>query len=181
MTAIGEFDAEQLAAFICQRLCDNGVTVTLTGGACVGIWSDWQYVSHDLDFIEEGFVSRKLLRDVLLPLGFVEQGRHFVHPASAWMVEFPTGPLMVGDERVEGVTERRTAFGMLRLLTPTDCVKDRLAAFFHWNDRQSLAQALLVATTQKVDLAAIRRWSAAEGQEQKFRDFAGELKRRKKA
>ena len=30
-------------------------------------------------------------------------------------------------------------------LTPTDAVKDRLAAFFHWSDRQSLEQAL--ATT----------------------------------
>ena len=47
---------------------------------------------------------------------------------------------MIGDQRIEKVTQRKTAAGKLRLLSPTDRVKDRLAAFFHWNDRQSLEQ-----------------------------------------
>jgi hypothetical protein len=167
--------AEELAGLVCQVLQDAGVTVTLTGGACVGIWSQGKYVSNDLDFIEEGPVPRRQIREALRLLGFQEKGRHFAHPATKIFVEFPTGPLMVGDQRVERVTERKTPAGTLRLLTPTDCVKDRLAAFFHWNDRQSLEQALLVAQAQKVDLDEVRRWSVSERNEAKFRVFEQRL------
>lgn len=55
-------------------------------------------------------------------------------------------------------------------------VTDRLAAFFHWNDRQSLEQALLVARAQKVDMKDIRRWSKSERNEPKFRVFQKRLK-----
>jgi hypothetical protein len=79
---IEKLSAEEVAALICQKLGEAGIRVTLTGGACVGIWSDWQYVSHDLDFIEEGYVERSELCKVLCPLGYREEGRHFVHDKS---------------------------------------------------------------------------------------------------
>ena len=171
MKKISDMSAEALAGLVCQTLRDAGITVTLTGGACVTIWSEGKYVSQDLDFIEEGPVPRGKVRDAMKVLGFVEQGRYFVHPETRFFVEFPPGPLMVGDERVERVSERDTPGGKLRLLSPTECVKDRLAAFFYWNDRQALEQALLVSSAQKVNLADVRRWSQAEGQGEKFRLF----------
>lgn len=167
--------AQEVAGLVCQGLKDAGVTVTLTGGACVAIWSRGKYVSKDLDFVEEGPVPRRKIRKAMKLLGFRETGRHFVHPATKFFVEFPTGPLMVGDQRIERATERKTVAGNLRLLSPTDCVKDRLAAFFHWNDRQSLEQALLVAQAQRIDLKEVRRWSRSEGNEAKFRMFAQRL------
>lgn len=33
------------------------------------------------------------------------------------------------------------------MLTATDSVKDRLASFYHWNDHQSLEQAILINST----------------------------------
>src|SRR6266446_4567166 len=171
MKAIGNMSVEELAALVCQTLAEAGITVSLTGGACVAIWSKGEYVSHDLDFIEEGPVSRKAVQDALAGLGFAPKGRHFVHPDTKFFVEFPAGPLTIGDQRIERTAQRKTPSGHLRLLTPTDCVKDRLAAFFHWNDRQSLEQALLVASAQRIDLADVRRWSKKEGQEEKFGIF----------
>ena len=50
-------------------------------------------------------------------------------------------------------------------------VKDRLAAFYHWDDRQSLEQALMVTKAQKVDLLEINRWSEREGMSGKFEIF----------
>lgn len=79
--------------------------------------------------------------------------------------------LAVGNEPVRSITERVTATGVLRLLSPSDCVKDRLAAYFHWNDRQALQQAVLVASMQRVDLEEVRRWSTAEGAGGKFEEF----------
>ncbi len=175
MKTIAGMSAEELAGRVCQTLKDAGVIVTLTGGACVAVWSRGKYVSKDLDFIEEGPVPRRKIRAVMKRLGFREVGRHFIHPSTKFFVEFPTGPLMVGDQRIERVTERKTRAGILRLLSPTDCVKDRLAAFFHWNDRQSLEQALLVARTQQVDLEDIRRWSKSEENQAKFRIFKRRL------
>jgi hypothetical protein len=110
-------------------------------------------------------------------LGFREQGRHFRHAETPLLVDFPTGPLMVGDERVHHVATVDTVEGPLRLLTPTDCVKDRLAAYDRWNDRQSLTQAVQVAVGQRVDFANIRRWSIAEGHEPRYRKFRLKIKR----
>ncbi len=168
--------AEEVAAWICQALRDAGVVVTLTGGACVSIWSEGKYVSRDLDFVEEGPVPRQQVRKVLKQLGFKEKRRHFLHPDTEFFVEFPTGPLMVGNQRVENVIERKISTGSLRLLSPTDCIKDRLAAFYHWNDLQSLEQALMVARAQKFELADVRRWSKAESKYAAFRKFERLLK-----
>ena len=175
MKAIAALSAEELAGLVCAELGRAGITVTLTGGACVAIWAAGEYVSKDLDFIEEGPVPRGRIRAVLEALGFTEQQRYFVHPDTEFFVEFPTGPLMVGDTRVEEVAWRETGAGKLRLLSPTDCVKDRLAAFYHWNDRQALEQALLVARAQAVDRADIERWSRQEGAQAKYQVFAAAL------
>lgn len=175
MKPVAEMSPEELAAFICQSLMDAGIVVTLTGGACVAVWSNGEYVSKDLDFIEQGTVPRREIRAVLKDAGFVEDGRYFVHAETDFFIEFPAGPLAVGDEPVAGISERRNATGKLRLLSPTDCVKDRLAAFFHWNDRQALEQALLVARAQEVNLTEIRRWSKAEGEMEKFESFRTRL------
>lgn len=162
---------EELAAFVCQALADAGISVTLSGGACVAIWSGGAYESVDLDFIEEGIVGRREIRRVLEKLGFEERQRFFAHPDTDLLIEFPSGPLAVGDEPVGEVVERRFPTGVLRLLSPTDCVKDRLSAWFHWNDRQALEQALLVARAQHIDAAEIRRWAKAEGRIEAFEVF----------
>jgi hypothetical protein len=166
-----DMSAEELAGLVCEALLKAGITTTLSGGGCVAIWSEGRYVSRDLDFIEEGPVPRQKVKAVLAELGFVEEHRYFVHPDTEYFVEFPTGPLTVGDERVDKVAIRNTNAGRLRLLTPTDCVKDRLAAYFHWNDRQALEQAVLVAKAQPVDMTDIRRWARAERAEEKFGAF----------
>lgn len=59
----------------------------------------------------------------------------------------------------------------MKLLSPTDCVKDRLAAYYHWNDRQCLQQAVWVARARKIDWDEVERWSRKEGEEDKFKVF----------
>jgi hypothetical protein len=60
-------------------------------------------------------------------------------------------------------------------LSPTDCIKDRLSAFYHWNDRQGLDQAIAVAKRQKFSLPEIEKWSALEGHSDKFLIFKKSL------
>ena len=71
-------------------------------------------------------------------------------------------------EPVLAVEELQLETGTLRLLSPTDCVKDRLAAFNHWNDRQCLQQAVWVTEERQVDGDDLERWSQQEGAMEKL-------------
>jgi hypothetical protein len=72
---------------------------------------------------------------------------------------------------------RATAHGRIRMLSATDSCRDRLAAFYHWGDRQSLTVAAWIAGRNRVEMAALQRWSAAEGAADRFREFVAEKKR----
>jgi hypothetical protein len=54
----------------------------------------------------------------------------FEHPATKLVVEFVAWPVTVGDEVVHKWSKIRTSAGTWQVLTPTPCIKDRLAAFF---------------------------------------------------
>ncbi len=161
----------ELGAFVSGYLEDYGVKIILTGGACVSIYSDNRYQSYDLDFIEEMPVGRRRLSDILADVGFVEESRYFRHPETEFFLEFPPGPLSVGGEPMKDIISKKFSTGTLRMISPTDCVKDRLAGFYHWDDRQSLEQAMMVARAQEVDLLEISRWSEREGESEKFEIF----------
>ena len=101
-------------------------------------------------------------------MGFKEHNRYFVHDDTELFIEFPRGPLGVGDAPVNDIATMKEETGILRLLTPTDCIKDRLAAYYHWDDPQSLEQAVWVAEKNAFDLASIEEWSEKENMVDKF-------------
>lgn len=173
--SLEDLSREETAAVVCQALDDAGIPVVLSGGGVVSIYSDNQYESLDLDFVRTGLGKR--VDRVMEELGFEKRGRHWSHDDSPYWVEFPPGPVQVGDAIVTEFAERRTAMGVLRLLAPTECVMDRLAAFYHWDDPQCLDQAVAVARRQDVDLARVEAWSRREGVLEKFRRFRERLDR----
>jgi hypothetical protein len=172
-------DLFELACLIHASFRRHGVQAVLTGGACVSIYTENRYLSHDLDFVLEILSQVPLAEAAMLSLGFRREGRHFRHPGTPFVVEFLPPPVSVGDEPVRDILEIRRKRRRLRLLSPTDCVKDRLAAFYHWNDRPSLRQALLVCRDQVVDMEEIRRWSRHEGMSEKFAFFRRSLRESK--
>ena len=164
-----------LAALVCDICLKDGIDVVLSGGACVSIYTENFYVSYDLDFVLRASVPQKTIEATMSKLGFRKDGRHYRHPHNLYIVEFLSPPLSVGEEPVREIREIRTRTGVLRLLSPTDCVKDRLAAFFHWNDRPSLRQAILVCSAKDVDLREVRQWSLREGMKDKYGIFRKQL------
>jgi hypothetical protein len=152
---------ESIAARVSETLATQGINAVLSGGSVVSIYSANEFQSHDLDFITSALKTE--LDEALRKIGFTRgSDRHYTHPQTDFIVEFPSGPLMVGEEAVHRHAELKTPHGVIRLLTPTDAVKDRLAAFFHWSDRQSLEQALAICRHQVVDLADLARWAKRE-------------------
>ena len=173
---IKNMSLEELAFYISDHLRKNGIEAVLTGGACVSIYSDNAYLSYDLDFVVQTCKNKANIRDVLAKIGFFEKNQSFYHKDTDYFIEFVPGPLAVGSEPVKNISELKEKHLTLKLLSPTECVKDRLAAFYHWNDIQSLEQALLVAKKQKIDLKEISRWSKNEMFESKFLEFRKLLK-----
>jgi hypothetical protein len=169
---------EELAAIVSQAQIDAGINAVLSGGAVVSIYTRNEYESGDLDFISPD--STKKISATMSTLGFLQSGRTYTHTRTPLFVEFPPGPLAIGESliREQEVGEKQTAKGKIRLLTPTQCVMDRLAAYFHWNDLQSLDQAVMVALKQKITLAKIDAWAEKEGAGAKLKEFKKRIKKR---
>jgi hypothetical protein len=175
MKPVGKMTQAELGAFVQSQLRKNGIEVVLAGGAAVAIYSNNKYVSRDLDLINIYGVNRRKIRAAMIAIGFHEERKYFRHPESQFFVEFPPGPLAIGEEPINEIVEKKLSTGILKIISPTDCVKDRLAAYYHWGDQQSLVQAILVAQRHKIRLDEVRRWSLAEGKLQEFERIKGKL------
>ena len=166
-----------MAATVGAALRRHGIKAVLTGGACASLYTRGAYESVDMDFVLTGSTTQARLDAALASIGFVRAGDRHVHDRVRFYVEFPRGPLAIGaDYRVTPV-ERRTPHGRLLMLSATDSCCDRLAAFYHWNDRQSLQVAVTIARRARVNVKKLRAWSAAEGAAEKFIEFSRELER----
>ena len=165
----------EVAACVAKALAGAKIRAVLTGGACATIYSRGEYQSSDLDFILQSAVTPELLNTVMESIGFHPNGNRYDHPRTPFFVEFPAGPLGVGtDIDIRPVVTRIAGVGV-KVLSATDSCRDRLAAFYHWNDRQSLITAVQIARHRKVNLKGIRAWSERENASDKFLEFLGIL------
>ena len=177
MKITGRTSARAVAAAIALALQRAGLRAVLSGGGCASIYTRGLYQSVDLDFILQGPGTQKQLDEAMASVGFERRRSQYFHAQARFYVEFPPGPLGIGDDyRIEPV-EIRSGVARLLLLSPTDSCRDRLAGFFHWNDRQGLEVAVRIAARQEVDLELIRRWSEHERAVPRFQVFLEELER----
>jgi hypothetical protein len=173
---------QTVALAVAEALEKAGIHAVLTGGACAAIHTAGGYQSEDVDFILQSASSQRWLDHAMAGLGFCRRRDQYFHPQTRFFVEFPSGPLGIGrDLAVKPVRKRIRSFGSaIRILSATDSCRDRLAAFYHWNDRQSLDAAVRIALTNRVEINRIRAWSMREGASERFAEFTGELARARK-
>lgn len=162
---------EDFAVVISDYFFKSGINTVLSGGACVCIYTNNKYISYDLDFVLFSSDDLKKASKALTEIGFYEENRYFRHKDTEYFIDFVSPPLSVGEEPVKEVAEIKKGGRTLKLLSVTDCVKDRLAAYYHWNDRQCLEQAVLVCQDNPVDLKEVERWSKNEGMIDKYKAF----------
>lgn len=168
-----------MAFAVCTALDRAGITAVLTGGSAATYYAPNAYQSLDIDFVIALHRSESGGHEALVGLGYRRENDCYIHPDSPFPLEFPRGPLMVGDELLESWSTETRKGELLHVLTPTDCCRDRLAAFLFWNDFSGLEQALAVcmARATDIDLALVRTWCERERQPDKFRLFAARLHR----
>ncbi len=175
MKSVSKMTQAELAAFVGNHLAKKGIEVVLSGGTFVRIYSNDRYVSKDIDFVNACHVRHSQIDEAMTEIGFTAVGRHYTHPETEFSVEFPPGPLMAGDDPLADNEFRSYDTGKFQIVSPTSCVKVRLAHFYHWGDRQCLQQAVMVAESNDVDIEEVEAWSSREEKLAEFREFRSQL------
>lgn len=160
----------ELAGLVSEALARNGITAVLSGGAGVSVYTENRYESSDLDFVTRATVSE--IAEALLPLGFEHShGDRFDHPDSDHYLEFVRWPPAVGKMTITKWSTFQTPSGTIQVLTATQVVMDRLAAYFRWNDPQALQQAVMVSRDNDLDWDDLEAWVRGEEKESMYQVF----------
>jgi hypothetical protein len=160
-----------VAFHVCTHLANRGITAVLTGGSAATYYAPDAYQSKDIDFVLEFALTTKAVATAMADAGFSRSGSVYSCPDTILTVDLIEGPIAVGSEIISDYVRVEDKRGVLLTISATDSVRDRLAAFIHWNDRNSLDQAVAVARNNKIDLVVVEAWCRAEGGAQKFEAF----------
>lgn len=171
MTIDGTTSLIELATIVSEQLDQAGMSAVLSGGSAVSIHTSNRSRSKDLDFVTNERIE--VILDALAPLGFQRGSdhRHLVHPDAEWFVEFPAGPVQVGNAIITDWMQMKTPHGILQILSPTQSVMDRLAAYFHYDDPQSLEQAVIITEVNAIDWGDLDGWAMGEDSMEKYQRF----------
>ena len=163
---------------VCTVLDRIGTTAVLSGGAAATLYAPEAIQSFDLDFVLTVYGTSSRAAGALETLGFSLQGQHYEHASNPFLLEFPPGPLAIGDKLITRWTTLREQDRVLHVISATDSCRDRLAAFYHFGDRSALDQALAVqhAQASSVDLDVVRKWSEREGHAERCAEFMAGVK-----
>jgi hypothetical protein len=152
-----------LAAILAEHLKSHGIEVVLVGGLAVEIYTANLYLTKDIDMVNVNYQKPSRLYDVMAELGFYRRGRIYIHDTTDISVEFPTGPLAVAGHRITRTTIANTPKGAIPILYVEDVVKDRIAAYIHWRDKQSLIQAVSILLQHNLLLNEFKFFCLEEG------------------
>ena len=119
-------------AFISQRMKELGSQVpVLIGGCALAYYSREVYFTTDIDL---ACPDRKTLDEVLRSIGFVAEGRYWVHKSMNLMVEAPAGAL-VGEDATREIVEMGNGLECC-VIGLEDLLIDRMNACVHWNSKK---------------------------------------------
>ncbi|MGI9276258.1 MAG: hypothetical protein ACR2PT_15635 [Endozoicomonas sp.] len=168
MTDFSNTPIIELAAIVANHLKQQGIRVVLVGGLAVEIYSANLYLTKDIDMVNTSYDAPKSLKTAMAELGFFKQGRVFVNESTQVCVEFPSAPLAIGDQIIKKTTVAHSEKGDIPILLASDVVKDRLLAYFHWQDRPSLVQALAIMINHVIAPDELMAFCKAEGEPSQF-------------
>jgi hypothetical protein len=171
---------EELWRYVSTHLEREGISTVLVGGAVVSVYTQDAYRSGDLDMVPPIFMDSKKITAALAKIGFIkDKHRYYEHPdCRDLFIDIVSPPVAIGEEiniqsaswEVDGVT--------IKILSPTDCVKDRLASYIHYQAQDCFLQALMVARKHPVDYPSLKTWCQNEGAEWAYQAFLKEMEKK---
>lgn len=171
---------KQIAALISDHLAHAGYDPVLSGRACVAAYIGARLKADTLDFVlTEHEVPE--LADAMKAIGFSRTGIYTFESRKCPVdVIFSPPPLAVGDDLVKEIATMKIKGCKVRLLNPTDCVRQRLAMYYRWGDKEAFEDALEMTLNHDIDMELVKRWSDWEWCGDGYEEFVRELKARKK-
>jgi hypothetical protein len=163
----------ELAAIVANHLRQYDIQVVLVGGLAVEIYTENLYLTKDIDMVNTSYDPPAAINQAMAAIGFCKQGRVYVNDTTDICVEFPTAPLSVGAELIHETTIVEFGSGEIPILLAKDVIKDRLVAYFHWNDRPSLVQALALMSNHTISTEELKTFCLAEGKTNQYEIIEG--------
>ena len=128
----------EVAAAVATHLRTHGIEVVVVGGSAITSHVPNVYTSMDVDFAVTSGIDRRRITVALGEIGFQGHGRIFVHPDTNYSLDFVADRPYIDQEPVYDFAEISTPTGNVRVLHLEDAIADRIAAFLHWSDSESL-------------------------------------------
>jgi hypothetical protein len=128
------------------------------GGLAVEFWTRGEYTTGDIDlYLPHGPAVLQLLG----PLGFEREGRHYVLPGQEIFIEAPGPSFPAESEEVYEVT-LPSGFAV-PVLSPADVLIDRLHQFVSGGHREVASQALSLLHAEELDRRQLARRAKEDG------------------
>jgi hypothetical protein len=139
----------EVAAAVATHLKTHGIDVVVVGGSAITSHVPDVYTSMDVDFAVTSGLDRRRITLALSKLGFRQRGRIFAHADTAYSLDFVADRPYIDQKPVYGFSEIHTLVGNVRVLRLEDAIADRIAAFLHWSDSESLDVAERAASAAR--------------------------------
>ena len=142
----------EVAAEASRALASAGIPVAVVGGSAVTVHAPDVYTSKDIDFAALRGTTRRAFAEAVAPLGFTASGRDFVHDDTPYTLDLVTDTPYIDQRPVTTFVTVKTRRGPITVYRFEDAIADRIAAFLHWGDLESLevAERALRAQASKV-------------------------------
>jgi hypothetical protein len=161
-------------AYISQRMKELGNQVpVLIGGCALAYYSREVYFTTDIDL---ACSDRVALDTVLRSIGFVVEGRYWVHHDMNLMVEAPAGSL-VGEDAPREIIELGNGLECC-VIGIEDLLIDRMNACLHWNSSQECEMVDLLVSLWSTEIEWDYLLLRAAKPENSSRERFEELRRR---
>lgn len=139
----------EVAAAAAVHLRTHGREVVIVGDSAITLHVPNVYTLMDVDFAVTSGIDRRRVRLALTELGFRPHGRVFVHPDTGYSLDFVADGPYIDQQPVYDFAEVSTPNGNVRVLHLEDAIADRIAAFLHWSDSESLDVAERAVTAAR--------------------------------
>jgi len=131
----------EVAARASAALAENGIPVVVVGGSAITMHAPHVYTSKDVDFAAIRGTTRRAFAAALKSLGFTARGRDFVHPDTPYTLDLVADTPYIDQRPITAFATVKTRHGPVKVYKLEDALADRVAAFLHWGDLESLEVA----------------------------------------
>lgn len=156
-------DLETAWKEIASYLKTQNIEAILVGGGVASIYSQGKYVSGDLDFVIGWANDHKEIKTALLAVGFTKNGTIYRHPTTSISLDFSSPPVDIGEGNDPEIDTLNYNGQVIKILSPTECIKDRLNKYVGFRDQTALLAALAVAKEAPYSLAKVEEFCKRNG------------------